>query len=193
MLHALGPGHLADVDQAFDALFQFDECAVVGDADDASADVRADRIAMLGVQPGVGGELLEAERNALLVFVELQHLDLNLVADVDQVAGMGETSPGHVGDVQQAVEAAQIDECAVLGEVLDHAGQHGAFFQMLERLGFLFVLLFFQNLLARDHDVAALLVQLDDGDFEDLAFERRPDCAPDADRPASRAEMRGRP
>ena len=37
MLHALGPGHLADVDQAFDALFEFNEGAVVGHADHASA------------------------------------------------------------------------------------------------------------------------------------------------------------
>jgi hypothetical protein len=29
--------------------------------------------------------------------------------------------PGHVGDVQQAVDAAQIHEGAVVGEVLDHA------------------------------------------------------------------------
>ena len=43
MLHALGPRHLADVHQAFDALLQLDEGAVVGDADDAPANVRADR------------------------------------------------------------------------------------------------------------------------------------------------------
>src|ERR1035438_2830883 len=36
MLHALGPGHLADVYQPFDALFQFDERAVVGHADNAA-------------------------------------------------------------------------------------------------------------------------------------------------------------
>ena len=34
----------------------------------------------------------------------------------------------------------------------------------------LFVLLAFEQLLARDHDVAALLVQLDDGDFDGLAL-----------------------
>ena len=39
-----------------------------------------------------------------------------------------------------------------------------------ERLAALFVLLFFQKLLARDHDVAALLVELDDGDFHRLAL-----------------------
>ena len=36
MLHALGPCHLADVDQPFDALLKFHEGSVVGHADDAS-------------------------------------------------------------------------------------------------------------------------------------------------------------
>ena len=158
------------MDQAFDALLEFDERAVVGDADDASADMRADRIAMRGIQPRVRRELLESQRNPLLVFVELQHLHLDLIADIDQVARMGEASPGHIGDVQQAVDSAQVHERAVLGEVLHHAGENRAFFQVLQGLRFLFVLFLFQQLLARDHDVAALLVELDDGDFDD----RRP-------------------
>ncbi len=125
---------------------------------------------MLGIEPRIGRELLEAQRDALLVFVELEDLDLDLVADIHQVAGMSQASPGHIGDVQQAVDAAQVDERAVLGQVLHHAGENRAFFQVLEGLGLLFVLLFFQNLLARNHDVAALLVQLDDGDFDGLAL-----------------------
>ena len=170
MLHSLRPRHLADVNQAFDALFEFDERAVVGDADDASGDVRADGITMLSIEPRIGRELLESERNALLVFVVLENLDLNLIADVDQILGVSEASPGHVGDVEQAVEAAEIDERAVLGEVLDDSGQDRALFQMFERLRALFVLLAFEQFLARDDDVAALLVELDDGDFEGLSL-----------------------
>ncbi len=93
MFHALGPGHLADVHQAFDTLLKFHEGTVVGDADDASAYVRAHWIAMLGIQPRVGCELLEAQRHALFVFVELQHLDLNLIAHIDQVTRMGQAVP----------------------------------------------------------------------------------------------------
>ena len=110
VLDALGPGHFADVDQAFDALLEFDERAVVGDADDASADVRADGIAMRRIQPGVRRELLESQRNPLLFLVELQDFHLDLVADIHQVAGMSQASPGHVGDVQQAINSAQVDE-----------------------------------------------------------------------------------
>ena len=84
---------------------------------------------------------------------------------------MGQAAPGHVGDVQQAIDSAQVHERAVLGEVLHHSGQHRAFFQVLQSFGFLFVLFLFHQLLARNDDVAALLVELDDGDFDGLALE----------------------
>ena len=45
-----------------------------------------------------------------------------------------------------------------------------AFFQVLESLRALFVLLAFEQFFARDDDVAALLVELDDGDFDGLAL-----------------------
>jgi hypothetical protein len=34
---------------------------------------------------------------------------------------MLDPAPGHVGDVQQAVDAAEVDERAEVGDVLDHA------------------------------------------------------------------------
>src|SRR6266481_1339072 len=99
VLDSLGPGHLANMYQAFDALLQFHKCAVVGDADNASRDVRAYGITLRRVQPRVGRKLLKTQGDSLFIFVELEHLHLDLVANVNQVAGMGEASPGHIGDV----------------------------------------------------------------------------------------------
>ena len=72
--------------------------------------------------------------------------------------------------MQQPVNSAHVDEGAILGQILDYTGKDCSFFQVLERLAALFRLLFFQQLLARDHDIAALLVELDNRDFEGLAF-----------------------
>src|ERR1017187_7937767 len=171
VLHALGPGHLADVHQAFDALFQLDEGAVVGHADDAAVYMRTDGIALGCVQPGIGRELFEAQRHALFLAIELQHLHLDLVAHLHQVARMGQAAPGHIGDVQQSVNASQIDEGAVVGQVLDRAGENAVFMQLIQGLGALLRLLFFQQLFAGGDDVAALLVQLDDADLDLLAFQ----------------------
>src|SRR5262249_14254768 len=44
-----------------------------------------------------------------------------LLVDVDKLVRVGHPAPGHVGDVQQTVNASQIDEGAELGDVLDNA------------------------------------------------------------------------
>ena len=134
MLHALGPGHFADVNQAFDALFEFYECAVVGDADYAPGYMSAHWIAVFRIEPGIGGQLLESERHPLLIFIVFQHLDLDLIADIHQIARMRQASPRHVGNVQQTVQASEIHESSVLREVFHHPGQYRAFFQMFQSL-----------------------------------------------------------
>ncbi len=85
---------------------------------------------------------------------------------------MPDAAPRHVGDVQQAVDAAEVDERAVVGDVLDHAAQHFALGERLERRLLLLGVLLFEEDLAREHDVAALLVDLDDAHAELLALER---------------------
>ena len=130
--------------------------------------MRAHGIAVLGVEPRVRRELLKPERYALFVAVELEDLDLNLIADVHQVAGMGQPSPGHVGNVQQSIDAAEVHECTVVGKVLHDSGENRSFLQMFQQLGLLCVLFRLEKLFARNYDVAALLVQLHDRNVEAL-------------------------
>src|SRR6185437_15072593 len=169
VLHALGPRHLRDMDQTLDALFELDERAVVGNGEDAPAHVCADGVALNGVEPWIRRQLLKAEGDALLLLVKLEDFDLNLIADVHQIARVRQPAPAHVCDVQKAIQAAEIDEGAVVGEVLDRACEHGALFQRGECDGLPGVLVLFEDFLAADDDVAALFVQLDDADFDLLA------------------------
>src|SRR5579864_3433375 len=104
MLHALGPRHLAHMDQPFNTLFQLDESAVIGHAQNAAFYARANGIALRGVKPWIRRELLKAEGDAQLFRIVLQHLYLDLVAHVDEVAGMRQPAPGHVSDMQQRSE-----------------------------------------------------------------------------------------
>ena len=121
MLDLLGPAHLADVDQTLDAGLELHEGAVVGEAHDLALDALADDVDLFGVVPGVFLGLLQAQADALGLGVVLEHLDGDLVADLEHLARVVDAAPGHVRDVQQAVDAAEIDEGAVLGEVLDGA------------------------------------------------------------------------
>src|SRR6478736_9927571 len=79
--------------------------------------------------------------------------------------------PRHVGDVQQAIDAAEVDERTVIGEVLDDALDDCIFLQALEQLLALFRMLALDHRAAADHHVVALAVELDDLEFEFLAFE----------------------
>src|SRR3546814_8750701 len=73
---------------------------------------------------------------------------------------MVDALPGDVGDVQQAVHAAEIDEGAVVGDVLHHASQHLAFLQVGHQLGTLLGAGLLEDRAARHHDVAARAVHL---------------------------------
>jgi hypothetical protein len=79
---------------------------------------------------------------------------------------MVDAAPCHVGDVQQAVDAAEVDERTVIGDVLDDAVDNLAFFEVLDDFRTLFSAGFFKNGTTRNDDVAATLVHLED--FEGL-------------------------
>ena len=121
-----------------------------------------DRIPLDHGRPGIRHELLVAERDALGARVVLEHDDVDLVADAHHFRGMRDAAPRHVGDVEQAVDAAEVDERAVIGEVLHRAAEHLALRERIERRLLLLGVLFLDEDLAREDDVAALLVDLDD-------------------------------
>jgi hypothetical protein len=77
--------------------------------------------------PRVGLALLHAQADAALVLVDLEHHDLDLVAQGDDL-GRGHVlvGPVHLGDVHQAFNAGlDLDERAVVGDVGDLAEQAG--------------------------------------------------------------------
>src|SRR6185503_13136896 len=98
------------------------------------------------------------------------HVDL--VVDLEELRRVADAAPRHVGDVQQAVDAAQIDERAVIGDVLDHALEDLALGEGLERVLLLLGVLFLEQRLAGEDDVAALLVDLDHPHAQLLAAQR---------------------
>src|SRR6188768_3683101 len=79
--------------------------------------------------------------------------------------------PRHVGDVQQAVDATEIHERAVVGEILDGALEHSAFLQVVHERAALGGELLLDDRATGNDDVVALLVELDDLELEGLAFE----------------------
>src|SRR5947209_3018211 len=158
----LGPRHLRDMNETLDAGLELHERAVIGDVGDPALESRADRILRFDALPRVFLQLLHAERDAVSLVVDLDDLDLHLLADIEHFGRMVDAAPGDVGDVQQAVDAAEIDEGAIFGDILHHAVDDLALFQVLHQLLALFGAGFFQHGAARYDDVAAAAIHFQD-------------------------------
>src|SRR6185503_10700333 len=163
------PAHLADVHQAFDARLQLDERAVVGDRDHLAADAGADRILLGDILPRIALELLESERDALAVPIDVEDFDFQLLTDVDHLGRMLNASVGHVGDVEQSVDATEIDECTEVGDVLDHALPDLVLLELLHQLLALACAFLLENDAAGNDNIPAALIELDDLEVEGLA------------------------
>ena len=112
--------------------------------------------------PRIGLELLDAEADALRLRIDADDLHLHRVADIHDLARMIDAPPRHVGDVKQTVDAAEIDEGAVIGDVLDHAVDDLALFEPGHDLAALLGAGLFEHGTARDDDIAAPAIHLED-------------------------------
>ena len=107
LLAAQGVVELRHMDEPLDALVEFDERAEVGHPRDLALDEPTDVVAREEVVPDVGRELLEPERQALVLGVDAEHHRLDHVALLQHFRRvLDPLAPRHVGDVDQAVALA---------------------------------------------------------------------------------------
>src|ERR1700761_6150200 len=101
---------LGDVHQTFDALLDADERTERHQLGDLAGHDLADGVSAGEVPPRVFLSRLERQRNPLAIHVDVEHLDGDLVADLNHLGGVVDVLPGQLGDVHQTVDAAQVDE-----------------------------------------------------------------------------------
>ncbi len=103
---------------------------------------------------------------------------------------MAHAAPGHVRDMEQPVDAAEVDKGSVIGDIFHHALNQLAFLQRRQRrLAVRRSRVSSKQHTAGHDDVAPPMIDLDDLERERLARPTRPDPAQDADRSASQAKM----
>ena len=129
----LDPGHLRDVNQSFDSLLELHEGPVVGQTDHAPFQSRSHGILPGRRRPRVRLRLLKSQRHPFPFLIIPQHFHVNLVSDGQEFGGVPDPSPGHIGDMEQSVHAAQIDEGPVVGDVLHDSLEDNPLFHPLER------------------------------------------------------------
>src|SRR5690606_32991270 len=141
---------------------EFNKSTVVGDVGDAAGELGLDRVLGFDAFPRIGLQLLHAEADAVAFVVDANDLDLDGLADREHFGRVVDTTPGDICDVQQAVNAAEINERTVVGDVLDHAVDNLALFELLDDFRTLFGARFLENGTTRYDDIAATLVHLED-------------------------------
>jgi hypothetical protein len=150
------------VHEALDARLQLDERAVVGDRDDLALDLLARRVGLLGAVPGIFHGLLEAQGDALGLGVVLEHLDGDLVADLEDLVGVV-TRPQDMSVMCRRPSMPPRSTKAPYSVMfLMTPLTTIPSWRFLRVDSFKFVALLLEEHAARQDDVAALLVELDD-------------------------------
>ena len=150
------------MDQAFNAWLQLNKGTVVGDVGDATGELGLDWVLGFDAFPWISLKLLHAQRDTMALVVDANDLDLDGLADREHFRWVVHTTPCDVGDMEQAVNAAQINKRTVIGDVLDHAVDNLALFELLHDFRTLFGARLFEDGTTRHDDIAATLVHLQD-------------------------------
>src|SRR5262245_60523684 len=116
------------VDQSLDAFFDAYEQAEVGHAGDLALDLGAHRMAIGDDFPRIVGQLLDAERKALVLHIHAEYPGFDHVALLEQLGWMLDfLSPVQVRDMNQTIDALfDTDEDAEIGDIAHWALDHGA-------------------------------------------------------------------
>ncbi len=115
--------------------------------------------------------MLEAEGDALFFLVDIEHDDFDLLADFEQFAGMSESTPRHIGDVEQTIHAIEVDECAEVCDVFDGAVDAVADVHAVQELLALFAALLLDHFAAGENNVLPVVVDFDDLEIVSVADE----------------------
>src|SRR5690606_15492679 len=127
----VGLGQLGDVDEALDALLELHEGTERHQLGDGALDELAHVVLAGELAPRVLLRPLERQADPLAVHLDVEDLDLDLLADLDDLAGVVDVLPRQLGHVHETVDAAEVDEGTEVDDGADGALAHLAGLQRL--------------------------------------------------------------
>jgi hypothetical protein len=117
--------------------------------------------------------LFQAQADSLFLAVDIQHHHVDVLANLENLRGMADAAPAHIRDVQQPVDAVQIDEGAEIGDVLHRSLADIARGHLGQQFLAAFRPFLLDQLAPRQNDVLAFLVDLDDLEIVGIAHVLR--------------------
>ena len=114
-------GDLRDVDETIGAGQHFRKCTEGHQLDDLDLGDVADGVSLSEHLPGVHVRIAVAEGDLVVLFIEVDDVNIDLVADVQRVGRLVDAIPADLGNMDHAINAANVNKSAVGGHGLDHA------------------------------------------------------------------------
>jgi hypothetical protein len=121
------------VDQPLDAVLDARERAEVGELGDLAADELADLVLVADLAPRLGLGPLEREGDLALLRVDPEDEDLDLLADPQDLRWVADPAPRELGEVDEPVRAADVDEGAEVADRGDPTLADLALLQLLDQ------------------------------------------------------------
>ena len=157
--------------QALEAFVELDESTVGDQIDDLALHAAVDREAFVEVLPRRVFELLETERDLFFFAIDLEDHHFDFLSMLQHFAGVVDPAPRHIGDVQQSVDATEVDECTEVGNIRDGTGDLLAFVDLAQDGVSCFGTFLLLQLATADDDVASFFVNLEDDGANGAADE----------------------
>ena len=122
------------MDKTFNAGSDFNECTVVSHNDYFTLYLVAYlEVSVEGI-PRMGSELLQAESDTLLLFIEVENNNVELLVELNDFVGIVYAAPREVGDVDQTVYAAEVDEYTVRSDILNSTFEYLTLLKLRDNL-----------------------------------------------------------
>ena len=158
------------MDEALDAVLDADERAEGDQLGDLAGHNLADGVGAGECLPRIFLGGLERQGDALAIHVDVENLDGDFLANLDDLGRVVDVLPGQLGDVNQAVDTTEIDERAKVDDGGNDAGAHLALLQGVQEVRADLGLGLLEPCAAGQDHVVAVLVEFDDLRF-DLATD----------------------
>eukprot|EP00906_Rhabdomonas_costata_P027862 RCo039564 len=167
----VSPVHFRNVNQTFNAFFDFYEATVISQVGYTAGQTSAFWVTLSDSYPRIFAQLFQTQRYTGTLAVEFQNFNGDFVTYVHDFRWVFNTFPCHVSDVQQTVNTTQIYECTVVSQVLNDTLNFMAFLQRRQQAVTLRRIFSFNNSTTRNNNVVAFLIQLDHFELKLFAFQ----------------------
>ncbi|CQB86092.1 Uncharacterised protein [Chlamydia trachomatis] len=151
---------LGNVNQAFDAVFNGDEHTELNNLGDLTLNNLSRNMGTSEALPWIFLSCLKGEGDAFAIEINVENLNSDLIANLNNLGWVIDMLPRKLGNVNETVNTAEINECAEV-----HDGRHNAFTNLtllkLRKEGLAnFGLGFLEELTTRKYNIVAILIKL---------------------------------